>query len=49
MIYCIVLIQSPQNQSVCEGGTVNFECVIMFPEGSSPGGAFWVDGDSNVY
>ena len=48
MIFCIVIIQSPQNQSVCEGGTVNFECVIMFPEGSSPGAPFWIDGDGNV-
>ena len=48
MIYCIVVIQSPKNQSVCEGGTVNFECVIMFPEGSSPGGASWVDDNGNV-
>ena len=48
MFFCIVVIQSPQNQSICEGGTVNFECVIMFPEGSSLGSASWVDGDSNV-
>jgi len=36
-----VIIQSPQNQSVCEGGTVNFTCVVMFPNGSTPGGAGW--------
>ena len=37
----IAIIQSPQNQSICEGGTVNFKCVIMFPVGSTPGGAAW--------
>ena len=47
MIFCIV-IQHPQNQSICEGGTVRFECVIMFPEGSSLGRGVWVDEDSNT-
>ena len=47
MIVYIVVIQSPQNQSICEGRTVYFECVITFSEGTSPGGAFWSDGDGN--
>ena len=37
-----MLIESPQNQSVCEGGTVEFACVIMFPSGTTPAGAIWV-------
>ena len=36
----VVIIQPPQNQSVCEGGTVNFTCVVMFTSGS-PGAATW--------
>ena len=38
----IVIIESPQSQSVCEGGTVEFTCVVMFPNGTSPGDAAWV-------
>ena len=40
---CIAIIQSPQNQSACEGETVNFMCVIMFPVGSTPGSPSWFD------
>ena len=39
---CIVIIESPQSQSVCEGGTVEFTCVVMFPNGTTPAGAIWV-------
>ena len=36
-----MIIQSPQNQSVCEGGTVHFTCVVMFTSGSlGPAGWF---------
>ena len=48
IILCIVIIQHPQSQSVCEGETVNFTCVIMFPEGTTPGGAGWLDVNSNI-
>ena len=43
LILCTVFIQPPQNQSACEGGSVNFTCVIMFPNGSTPGGANWIN------
>ena len=45
-----MIIQSPQNQSVCEGGTVNFTCVVMFPSGTTPGSANWAtnNGQSNA-
>jgi len=36
-----VIIRPPVNQSVCEGGTVNFTCVVMFPSGSTPSSADW--------
>ena len=29
-LFCLVIIQSPQNQTGCEGGIVNFTCVVMF-------------------
>ena len=38
---CIAIIQSPQNQSACEGKTVNFTCVVMFPAGSMLYSALW--------
>ena len=38
---CIEVIESPQSQSVCEGGTVEFECVIMFPSGTMVDSAIW--------
>ena len=38
---CIAIIQSPQNQSACEGGTVHFVCVVMYPNGSTPGSPLW--------
>ena len=40
---CIAIIQSPQNQSACEGETVKFECVIMFHNGSTPVSPIWFD------
>ena len=42
MLCSVVIIQSPQDVSVCEGGTVTFTCVVMFPSGSNPAGAFWI-------
>jgi len=42
-----VIIQSPQNESVCEGGTVNFTCVVMLPNGSTPGSATWSTNNGN--
>ena len=44
---CIAIIQSPQNQSACAGETVNFTCVVMFFNGSTPGGALWYDINGN--
>ena len=44
---CIAIIQSPQNQSACEGETVNFVCVIMFPDGSTPVRPLWFDTNGN--
>ena len=38
---CIAIIQSPQNQSACEGETVHFVCVVMYPNGSVPGSPLW--------
>ena len=38
---CLAVIESPQSQSVCEGGTVEFSCVIMFPNGTMPVAAAW--------
>ena len=35
----------PQNQSVCEGGTVEFTCVLMFPSGKIPSSATWFTED----
>ena len=43
LILCTVFIQPPQNQSACEGGSVNFTCVIMFPNGSTPVSANWIN------
>ena len=43
-----MIIQSPQNQSVCEGGTVNFTCVVMFPSGTTPHSAFWITYNGQV-
>ena len=44
---CIAIIQSPQNQSACEGETVNFTCVVMFPNGSTTVSPFWTDIDGS--
>ena len=38
---CIVIIEPPQSQSVCEGGTVEFTCVVMFPNGTTPAASLW--------
>ena len=43
-----MIIQSPQNQSVCEKGTVNFTCVVMFNNGAMPGGAAWYTDNDNT-
>ena len=43
------MIESPQNQSACEGGTVEFTCVMMFPSGTTPGGVIWAtDGGADA-
>ena len=36
-----MIIQPPQNQSVCEGGAVNFTCVVMFTS-RIPSAAIWL-------
>ena len=43
----LVLIQPPQNQSVCEGKAVNFTCVVMFTS-RTPSAAIWLS-DSGSY
>ena len=40
MVLYSAIIQPPQNQSVCEGGAVNFTCVVMFTN-ATPGAATW--------
>jgi len=40
-----VIIRPPVNQSVCEGGTVNFTCVVMFPSGTLTGAAWFTNND----
>ena len=47
IIFCLVIIQPPQNQSVCEGGTVNFTCIVMFTAGT-PSAATWFIDDGNT-
>ena len=46
-MFCLVIIQPPQNQTGCEGGTVNFTCVVMFTSGS-PGPASWFTNNGNI-
>lgn len=46
LISYLVIIQPPQNQSVCEEGTANFTCVVMFASTSaSLGSAAWFNSD----
>ena len=44
-----MIIQPPQNQTGCEGGTVNFTCLVMFTSGL-PSAANWFtnDGDNDA-
>ena len=42
-VFCVVIIQPPQNQSVCDGGTVNFTCVVMFTSGPLSGANWFTD------
>ena len=32
-MFSLAIIHPPQNQTGCEGGTVNFTCVVMFTSG----------------
>ena len=49
MLFCLVIIQSPQNQTVCEGGTVNFTCVVMFTSGRLSAASLLTDnGDTDA-
>ena len=41
-----MIIQSPQNQSTCEGGTVNFTCIVMFTS-VRPAAATWFTKNRN--
>ena len=44
-----MIIQSPENQTVCEGGTATFTCIVMFPNGSDLEIANWgTDGGRNA-
>ena len=45
-LFCLVIIQPPQNQTVCEGETVNFTCVVMFTSGPL-GPAAWFTNNGN--
>ena len=47
IIFCLVIIQPPQNQSVCEGGTVDFTCIVMFT-GGTLGAATWFIDNGNT-
>ncbi|XP_065910565.1 uncharacterized protein [Dysidea avara] len=42
-----VILLSPQNVSVCEGETANFSCLVMWPDGLTPGGATWFTNNGN--
>ena len=46
LFYCVVIIRSPVNQSVCAGQTVHFTCVVMFTSGS-PGPTTWFTNNGN--
>ena len=46
-VSCLVIIQSPQNQSVCEGETATFTCVVMFTSMMPRGASFFID-DGNA-
>ena len=49
MMFYSVIIQPPRSQSVCEGGAVNFTCVLMFTN-TTPTAASWLtnNGDGSV-
>ena len=49
MVLYSVIIQPPQSQSVCEGGAVNFTCVVMFTN-ATPGSVTWLtnNGDGST-
>ena len=40
------ILKSPQNQSTCEGGTVNFTCIVMFTS-VDPAAATWFTNNGN--
>ena len=42
-----MIIQSPQNQSTCEGGTVNFTCIVMFTSGSPGAASYFINNGTN--
>ena len=42
-----MIIKSPQNQSVCVGGTINFTCAVMFTT-VSPSAAIWLSDGSTT-
>ena len=46
-ILCIALVQFSGDQLVCEGGTASFVCVVLFPNGATPGNPSWVNEDYN--
>ena len=48
MMFYSVIIQPPQNQSVCEQETVHFTCVVMFASGAALGSASWFTDNGNV-
>ena len=47
MMFYLVIIQPPQDQSVCEGGTAQFTCVVMFTN-VSLSRATWFTNDGNT-
>ena len=45
----VEIIQSPQSQSVCEGETVNFACVVMFVTGRPGSAIIWLADSANSH
>ena len=46
-LFSLVIIQPPQNYSVCEGGTVDFTCIVMFTSGA-PAASTWFTDNGNI-
>ena len=42
-----MIIQSPQNQSTCVGGTVTFSCVVMFTSVRPGAASYFINNGTN--